>query len=548
MFVTVHMARRGAFSLMAVLLLGYGFGRPEIASVYSDPVSNLRAQDESVYANAAVTLATSGEWLTPRVMGRYLLVKPPLTVWLAGLSVKILGVSRFALRLPILLAGALATLLLFLWAERVHSFGAACAVGLLLAGNPLWHTFSRLCYTDMLLVLAMVAALSVVVRDPSLSRRGSMLVFGVATGAAVMAKNAAGLLPVAILLLFGLLSDRRPTLAAIAKTAAVAALVAAPWHIYQLAVHTRWFWTDYVQIQLLQFGFHPPVLPVAENRVFFYLKRLWLTDPLLCALVLAALPRFFRAVRERKAQAALLCSWLLVAAGGLLLFSYRNVPYLLYAIPPLCLIAALYSPLATARGQKLAVAVLALVFCAKAASSGHPWGLAFGAGEPLPSSASLRWYEALRRPADLVNVEPDDEFYSSVLAIPKVRYCYIDPQGVAERYAPHYRWLGITVDAAEFRHLEHWKPLFRRRLREWGLDSGEPIGTTVVAKSEADLPAIIEARPDTDFFLTARMEAAITPSASATHLIVRRGDRVFLLARNVRDAEAPPAWKPAGEW
>lgn len=536
----VQIARRAAFFLTVALLLGYGFAKPEIAGVYSDPVSNLRAQDESVYANAALTLATGGGWLTPRVMGRFLLVKPPLLVWLAGLSVKALGVSRFALRLPILLAGVLATLLLFFWAERMHSVAAACAVGLLLVANPLWHTFSRISYTDMLLVVSMVAALSALARDPSLSQRRSILVFGIATGAAVMAKNAAGLLPIVILLLFGLLSDRRPPIAAITKVVAVAAMVAAPWHIYQLAAHPRWFWTDYVQIQLLQFGLRPPVLPVAENRAFFYFKRLGLTDPLLCALVLAALPGFIRAVRERKAEAALLCSWLLVAAAGLLLFSYRNLPYLLYAIPPLCLVAVLYSPVATARGLKLAVALLALVFCGRAAFAGQQWGLSFGAGDPLPSSSSLRWYEGLGRPADLVTVEPDDEFYSSVLSIPKARYCYIDPEGVAERYAPHYRWLGITVDAAEFTRLEHWEPLFRKRLRGWGLDSGEPIGTTVVTKSEADLPVIIAARPYTDFFLPARMEAAIAPRAAATHLSVRRGERLFLLARNVRNGAAPP--------
>ena len=166
------------FAAVAAALLGYGFARPDIAAVYSDPVSRVRTQDEAVYASSAVGLATGGGWLTPKLLGRYLLFKPPLLLWLSGASLKTLGISRFALRLPVLLAGVLATVLLFLWAARGHSLAAACAAGLLLVSNPLWHTFSRVCYTDMLLVAAMAAALFTVARDPRLARPGSILAFG----------------------------------------------------------------------------------------------------------------------------------------------------------------------------------------------------------------------------------------------------------------------------------------------------------------------------------------------------------------------------------
>lgn len=528
--------------LAALALLGFGFSKPGIATVYADPLSAARAQDESTYAAAAAGLAARGGWLTPKVLGRYLLVKPPLLVWLSGASLRVLGTSRFALRLPVLLAGALAAALLFLWADRLRGVWVAAAAGLLLAANPLFHTFSRICYTDMLLVLAVSAALYALARDPLLAEPRGILVFGAAMAFAIMAKNVAGLLPVAVLAVFSLLSGKRPAAAAVAKALTVAALLAAPWHLYQIAAHPRWFWADYVQVQILRFGVQPPVQPFAESAVWFYLRRLILSDPLLAVLAAAALPGLVRAARARQTPASLLLAWLAVTGGALLAFRYHNPPYLLYAVPPLALAAAVYGPLAAPRRRKFAVALLAAAFCAKAAWGGPPWGLAFGAGEPIPSASALRRYAALGRPADLITVAPDDEFYAGALPLPKVRYVFIDPAGIVERYAPHYGRLGIALDAGRFAQLERLEPQFRQRLRRWGLDSSEPIGTAIAVRTEEEALRVIEARPHSDFFLPAGM---LTARAGAAHRVVpAAGGRVFLLARGVPEpgARVPENW------
>ena len=164
--------------LLILLLLGFGIHWAGLAEVFSDSVSGIRAQDETTYASSAAHLALHGGWMTPKVLGRFYLVKPPLLIWLSGLSMKVLGISRFALRLPILLSATLATVLLFLWSRARYSRWTAIVTVLLIVANPLWHTFSRVCYTDMLLVLAMVGALWVVDRDPGLSDRRSILLFG----------------------------------------------------------------------------------------------------------------------------------------------------------------------------------------------------------------------------------------------------------------------------------------------------------------------------------------------------------------------------------
>ena len=98
-----------------------------------------------------------------------------------------------------------------------------------------------------------------------------------------------------------------------------------------------------MKIQLLQFGLEPPTQPSKDGAVWFYLKRFALIDPVLALLSVFALPSLVWAVRAGKREAALLLSWIAVACGALLLFHYRNLPYLLYAIPPLCVAAPAYA-------------------------------------------------------------------------------------------------------------------------------------------------------------------------------------------------------------
>src|SRR5262249_54781284 len=145
--------------LLSFVALGSGINRIGIAAAYADPVRHIRAQDESIYAASALRLANQGGWLTPRVLGRYLLYKPPMLLWLSGLSLRWFGWSLRSLRLPSLVAGALATTLVFAIVLKMSNLWAAWMAVLLLLSNSMWQTFSRLCYTDMLLAACMVGAL-----------------------------------------------------------------------------------------------------------------------------------------------------------------------------------------------------------------------------------------------------------------------------------------------------------------------------------------------------------------------------------------------------
>src|SRR5260370_313267 len=106
-----------AIFVAALAILGTGIEKSKVAAAFSDPINRIRAQDESIYANGSIAMALEGDWLTPKVLGRIFLFKPPLQLWLSGLSLKLFGISLLALRLPMLIAGALASVLIYLWSD-----------------------------------------------------------------------------------------------------------------------------------------------------------------------------------------------------------------------------------------------------------------------------------------------------------------------------------------------------------------------------------------------------------------------------------------------
>jgi hypothetical protein len=146
----------------------------------------------------------------------------------------------------------------------------------------------------------------------------------------------------------------------------------------------------------------------------------------------------------------------------------------------------------------------------------------------------LRAYADRGRSNELILVDTDDEFYSSTLPLPKVRYCFRDPSHVTERYAPYFVGLGITVNSTVFADLAHWEPIFRERLRAWKLDSSEPIATSIVATDDADVAAIIQSHPDTDFYLPVSLGPAVVAAAQTTHALLPASTHRFFLLANRR--------------
>jgi 4-amino-4-deoxy-L-arabinose transferase-like glycosyltransferase len=517
----------------ALVILAWGIERDGIAAPYLDPIAHMRTQDEAVQAACAIRMAHSGDWATPVFLGRLFLYKPPLLLWMSAFFIRLFGMGVLAVRLPALLLGAAGVAAVYLWCARAGTAaGGALAAGLLLL-SPFWQMFSRVCLTDIPSSAFGVMALTAAASDPRLERRRTAIIFGAAAGASILAKSIAGVLPLAALALYALLSAResRPRFSALLTACLTAAVIALPWHLYQLLIHPRWFWAEYVQLQILGVGLRSQTNAAAARSPLFYVDRFLRMDPVLAVLSGAGLARaLWEWSGMRKQPGALLSlSAAAVTAAAMCLFQARHLPYLVFLLPPLCVTAVLCGP-RRLRTAPLAAAVLAVLCAAKVIAAGAVWSLR-PASPAIAGAQAMQQYAGLHRNRELIAAQPDDEFYSATLPIPRVRYCFLDPAGSVVAAVPYYPTLGIVLDTAQFANRASLLPGYARVLGEWGLASTEPVGTVIVVRTAGEMAKVAQAAPDSDLYLPSEW-AGLIPDFMRTYKVVNVSEgRVFLLRR-----------------
>jgi len=263
----------------------------------------------------------------------------------------------------------------------------------------------------------------------------------------------------------------------------LAIALAAPWFIYRLAAHGRWFRAEPVNVEMLAFGAGRPPQTSEESHLAFYASRMALLDPVLMVLAVSALFAFWQAVRRRSAAALLLLLWLALPMAAAFKWQYRNVTYLLPAIPAMAILAAAYNPLCSGRSARWMMTLVAAAFVAKAAMPQATWGLWFGPGTKVEASRAESDYCARGRGNQLVLVDIADEMYASLLPLPGIHY--------------------------------------------------------VNEGSIEDVAMLIRARPDSDFLLPERYRAVVAASAAASHhLVTVSPGRFLLLSRRALPAAA----------
>jgi 4-amino-4-deoxy-L-arabinose transferase-like glycosyltransferase len=473
--------RAAVVCVLAFLALAWNLWGTGLAAGYLDPVGRVAPQDEAVYSSTALAMLRSGDWLTPRFLDRYVLYKPPLAYWMSASAAAVLGPTPFAFRLPSLLCAALTVALVFRIAERSAGPWGAIAAALLVIQSPLFFQAARRNLMDAPLTLCFaLAAWLLLDRE-----RARPVALGLVCGAAILVKSIAGLL---VLAMAGVALAKRPR--ALAHMAAVAAAVAAPWFLYQAAVHPHWLWRELMLSEILGFGTSAPRQTSQESHILFYVRRAWATDPLIVVLLATALWR-----RPPLVPAV----WLGIVLAGALAFSYRNAMYLVPAVPAAAILVAPH----LRRSAPAWAAVLAITFALRAGSGGYqPWGLPYESRQ-LAAAPALERYAAEGRNRDLLIVQPDDEFTATLLnGIRRVRYVYLGPEP-ADRPPLDFRELGIMVTVEEFLELDRHRERFRAKLREADLPGEEPVASVILAQTPAELDRLLEARPDLDFSLPA---------------------------------------------
>ncbi|HET8952673.1 MAG TPA: glycosyltransferase family 39 protein [Solirubrobacteraceae bacterium] len=242
---TVPPVRLGAGDRLRALVRGRpddpAWVRPGIAcALLLAAVLCLWELTSSGYSNtyyAAAAKAGSESWkawffgsLDP---GSFITVdKPPLSLWLMGLSARVLGFSSFSILLPQALCTVGAVGLLYATVRRVFSPGAAVLAAAALAITPVTIAIGRVNNPDALLVLLLVASAYFTVRAVQSGRTRHLALAGAMVGLAFMTKMLQGwmVLP-ALAAAYAIAGPPRPgrRVAQLAVAGVVTVAVSAAW-------------------------------------------------------------------------------------------------------------------------------------------------------------------------------------------------------------------------------------------------------------------------------------------------------------------------------
>jgi 4-amino-4-deoxy-L-arabinose transferase-like glycosyltransferase len=471
-----------------------------LASGYVDPIGHFGTQDEAFYSRVVIEMLRGGQWLTPTLLGRLAYFKPPLLYWVSATSVFLFGPTRYAFRLPSILAGAGICALSFHWVDKTRGPYSAAVTAVLLMADCYLVTFSSVNMMDALAAFFGLLALRTFAGDSQLVDKWSLCVCSVALAAGVMTKSVAGVIPALVIGVYWV-ADRLLTRAArnggyrpILSLAAITTALASPWFVYSLVVHGRWFWNEHVQTELFSGATGANPLSTADPNLVFYAQRFFLGDPFTAVVCSAGV---LVAIFRRRAG-GLLITWLALTLVSLLVFRQHAAAYLLPVIVAACILSGLALPVLSRRSAILFILVLIVgeaAYLAKAAPI--VW-----TGTNNQEARALTDYCNLNRGNSLFIVDPDDEYYFAVLPLPRVYYGMLNQGRIAIRQSIDWRFLGVMVTVDQFENQDKSWPVFRQRLTEFGLSPTlDPRATIVLYPEISQVRTLITNHPELDFYL-----------------------------------------------
>jgi 4-amino-4-deoxy-L-arabinose transferase-like glycosyltransferase len=202
--------------------------------------------DEPRYASIGREMASSGDWVTPRLDGSAWFEKPPLLYWMVAAGHVARLPDEWAARLPVALLSLTFLLLFFYMIAREFTAKTAIAAVTILATSAGWLAYSFGALTDLPMSALLGAAMLVTIFE---KRTWSGLAAGALLGLAVLAKAFVPLVLFAPVFLIA----RGKRLAIVVGCIAVAL----PWHVLCFLRNGRAFWDEYFWRQQFSRFFTP---------------------------------------------------------------------------------------------------------------------------------------------------------------------------------------------------------------------------------------------------------------------------------------------------
>jgi len=334
--------------------------------------------DEGRYAEIARYMATSGDWITPRLNGIKYFFKPPLQAWATAAAFDLFGLHPWTARLWPALTGFLGVVSLGWIGARLYGLRTGLMAAAVLASAGLYAGVGHYNTLDMGLAFFMWSAMGFILlglRCPRGSRGELRWMLGawVAMALAVLSKGLVGVvLPLGGVALAALLARdwRLPLRLRPIPGVAVYLLVAAPWfiavslrnpefaHFFFVREHVERFltpvhqrvepWWFFLQIQAL--GSHPWLLAMLAGLLSAWRLDARMAKPASAAAGSAPLP-----------AARLLACWAVLIILFFSLSSSKLPSYTLPAWPALALLAALHLARASRRALVAHCAIAGLL-------------------------------------------------------------------------------------------------------------------------------------------------------------------------------------------
>ncbi|MGC8616524.1 MAG: ArnT family glycosyltransferase [Desulfurella sp.] len=113
----------------------------------------LSDDNEGLYANIALNMLKTSNFLVPHLDGLVYLEQPPLLYWLSALSLKLFGISEFSVRLPVILAGVLLVIFSYFFVKKFLNSFFASTLAVVIVSQICFDTSISMLMFDMLLTL-----------------------------------------------------------------------------------------------------------------------------------------------------------------------------------------------------------------------------------------------------------------------------------------------------------------------------------------------------------------------------------------------------------
>ena len=286
-------------------------------ALFSQLGAPLQSWDESVYAESAKEMVSSGDWLTPHWDYETFFEKPPLTIWGTAILFKLFGVNEVTSRSVSAICGVACVLILFVIGRTFLSDYRAFLGSLILLFSPGFFYLATFGIMDVPLVCFALLAMYSYLRAKEAPRW--WLFVGIALGLAVMAKGAAAAPAFAAISLASLIERRRPwSVWHFWIGCALFVAVAAPWHMAMMMLHGRKFFDIYIGTHVLAratshiqnqnqaegFSFYPMTLaagfsPYTPLLIFCIFRKRFAAVPLVMLLLAAVTFGLFSAVTTK---------------------------------------------------------------------------------------------------------------------------------------------------------------------------------------------------------------------------------------------------------